>query len=104
MAEASSLSRRNTLRPDGSATSMSGRPSPQRGQSRPPLQVRRHNGQIFNMAQGMFAPASARVNARCNPHAPRITLPLSMDAASFDFFYDLSSPYSYLASTQLRGI
>jgi 2-hydroxychromene-2-carboxylate isomerase len=27
-----------------------------------------------------------------------------MDAASFDFFYDLSSPYSYLASTQLRGI
>jgi 2-hydroxychromene-2-carboxylate isomerase len=27
-----------------------------------------------------------------------------MDAASFDFFYDLASPYSYLASTQLRGI
>src|SRR5437879_7395896 len=27
-----------------------------------------------------------------------------MAAASFDFFYDLSSPYSYLASTQLRGI
>ena len=27
-----------------------------------------------------------------------------MDAASFDFFYDLGSPYSYLASTQLRGI
>jgi 2-hydroxychromene-2-carboxylate isomerase len=27
-----------------------------------------------------------------------------MDAATFDFFYDLGSPYSYLASTQLRGI
>jgi len=27
-----------------------------------------------------------------------------MDPASFDFFYDLGSPYSYLASTQLRGI
>ena len=27
-----------------------------------------------------------------------------MDAAIFDFFYDLGSPYSYLASTQLRGI
>ena len=27
-----------------------------------------------------------------------------MDSATFDFFYDLSSPYSYLASTQLRGI
>jgi 2-hydroxychromene-2-carboxylate isomerase len=24
--------------------------------------------------------------------------------ASFDFFYDLGSPYSYLASTQLRGL
>src|SRR5215470_8801821 len=28
----------------------------------------------------------------------------SMDPASFDFFYDLASPYSYLASTQLQGI
>ena len=27
-----------------------------------------------------------------------------MDAAVFDFFYVLGSPYSYLASTQLRGI
>ncbi len=27
-----------------------------------------------------------------------------MDSATFDFFYDLGSPYSYLASTQLRGI
>jgi len=27
-----------------------------------------------------------------------------MDPATFDFFYDLASPYSYLASTQLRGI
>ena len=27
-----------------------------------------------------------------------------MDAASFDFFYDLGSPYSYLAATQLRRI
>jgi 2-hydroxychromene-2-carboxylate isomerase len=27
-----------------------------------------------------------------------------MDAATFDFFFDLASPYSYLASTQLRGI
>lgn len=27
-----------------------------------------------------------------------------MDVASFDFFYDLGSSYSYLASTQLRGI
>ncbi|HYZ87942.1 MAG TPA: 2-hydroxychromene-2-carboxylate isomerase [Myxococcales bacterium] len=27
-----------------------------------------------------------------------------MDAANFDFFFDLASPYSYLASTQLRGI
>jgi|SRR5215831_227229 len=27
-----------------------------------------------------------------------------MDPASFDFFYDLASPYSYLASTQLQGI
>src|SRR5207237_5908682 len=27
-----------------------------------------------------------------------------MDSGTFDFFYDLSSPYSYLASTQLRGI
>ena len=25
-------------------------------------------------------------------------------AATFDFFYDLASPYSYLASTQLRGL
>ena len=24
--------------------------------------------------------------------------------ATFDFFYDLASPYSYLASTQLRGL
>src|SRR5713101_1359111 len=52
MVEASSLSRRNTFRPDGSATSMSGCPSPQRGQSRPPLQVRRHIGQIFSMGAG----------------------------------------------------
>jgi 2-hydroxychromene-2-carboxylate isomerase len=27
-----------------------------------------------------------------------------MDAATFDFFFDLASPYSYLASTQLRGL
>jgi 2-hydroxychromene-2-carboxylate isomerase len=27
-----------------------------------------------------------------------------MDPATFDFFFDLASPYSYLASTQLRGI
>lgn len=27
-----------------------------------------------------------------------------MPATAFDFFYDLGSPYSYLASTQLRGI
>ena len=27
-----------------------------------------------------------------------------MDPVTFDFFYDLASPYSYLASTQLQGI
>ena len=30
--------------------------------------------------------------------------PRPLDPVNFDFFYDLASPYSYLASTQLAGI
>src|SRR5207245_7099233 len=104
IAEASSLSRRNTLRPEGSATSMSGCPSPQRGQSRPPLQVRRHIGQIFSIVRGCSRAPPPAVNADCRPDGPGTSLAAPMDSATFDFFYDLSSPYSYLASTQLRGI
>src|SRR5438105_931045 len=48
MAEASSLSRRKVRRPCLPATSMSGWPSPQCGQSRPPDQVRRQIGQILS--------------------------------------------------------
>src|SRR5712692_6803836 len=81
MAAASSLSRRKVLRPCGSATSMRGCPSPQFGQSRPPDQVRRQVGQILS-----------------------IGVLYNTAMANFDFFYDLGSPYSYLASTQLRGI
>src|SRR5207237_8065606 len=49
MAAANSRSRRNVLRPCGCATSISGWPSPQRGQSRPPDQVLRQTGQILSI-------------------------------------------------------
>src|ERR1700693_6570487 len=83
MADATSLSRRTVLRPCGSATSINGWPSPHFGQSRPPDQVWRHTGQIFSIG----------------PHGRSAGMP-----KSFDFFYDLGSPYSYLAATQLAGI
>src|SRR5205807_1602083 len=105
MAEASSLSRRKTFRPDGSATSMSGCPSPQRGQSRPPLQVRRQMGQIFSISALHVRRPRRRTSMRgLNAAQRRIRLEAPMDPATFDFFFDLASPYSYLASTQLRGI
>src|SRR5438105_2361244 len=150
MAAASSLSRRKVLRPCGSATSMSGCPSPQRGQSRPPDQVRRQTGQIFStvltiggaadLLQAVLVPVQVQVQdvvlvrvlvlvfvpgivlmlvpeARgLRPEAQRSGPARSLPTASpparsprmadqtFDFFYDLGSPYSYLASTQLRGI
>src|SRR5215470_5137381 len=62
---------------------MSGWPVPQCGQSRPPDQVRRQMGQIFSTAPFIVSPAMP---------------------TNFDFFYDLGSPYSYLASTRLRSI
>jgi 2-hydroxychromene-2-carboxylate isomerase len=52
----------------------------------------------------MFAAVRRTVNA-LNANRERIRLRgASMDGATFDFFFDLASPYSYLASTQLRGI
>src|SRR5712675_3800747 len=83
---------------------MSGCPSPQRGQSRPPLQVRRHRGQIFSIAPDVRAPARVPSTRIARRTSGGLGSRLPMDAASFDFFYDLASPYSYLASTQLRGI
>src|SRR5438445_3219665 len=96
---------------------MSGCPSPQCGQSRPPLQVRRQMGQIFSIAppdvrrvgqarQSMLQerdpPREWRSGLNGEQDGTRLTAP--MDPATFDFFFDLASPYSYLASTQLRGI
>jgi 2-hydroxychromene-2-carboxylate isomerase len=52
----------------------------------------------------MFAAVRRSVNAlNADSQGTRLG-GASMDPANFDFFFDLASPYSYLASTQLRGI
>src|ERR1700682_511746 len=105
MAEASSLSRRNTARLCSTATSMSGWPGPQRGQSRPPLQVCLHTGQIFSTRRA-YPPARRAVKADtdCGVAGRGGGGCATAMPPAFDFFYDLGSPYSYLASTQLRGL
>jgi len=82
---------------------MSGCPSPQRGQSRPPLQVRRQIGQIFSIAGAMFARARPAVNVDCKAGGPgtRLAAPWTARPSTSSTTFQ---PYSYLASTQLRGI
>src|SRR5256886_3497022 len=106
MAEASPLWRKKTRREPCSATSMRRCPSPHRGQSRPPLQVRRHTGQIFSIAADARARPRPTSNASVAFAGPLRSgyPPPPMDPVTFDFFFDFSSPYSYLASTQLSGI
>src|SRR5258708_38090662 len=60
MAEASSLSRRNTARLCSTATSISGWPGTRGGQWRPPLQVCLHTGQIFSTRRA-YPPARRAV-------------------------------------------
>src|SRR5439155_18010290 len=53
----------------------------------------------------MFAAhAEGRQWVDCMPRSAGLGSKAPMDPATFEFFFDLASPYSYLASTQLRGI